>query len=356
MKKIYFPLLFLIFFCVFGYVYGQTDDSGLSTTTENTTVDLSSILSGSGLGNGSDTAITFSYTPTYPGPQQSVTVTASSFQEDLNRINISWYLDGEKKLSGIGKGSFTFTTKSVGSVSTIKMSADTSDFGTITKEISITPTALDILWEADTYVPPFYKGKALPSSQSLVRVIPFPSFSGKNGYYNSKNLIYSWKAGYFGNSNDSGYGKNTFIYKAGYTYNTNQIETTVSTLDTNISVNKKTKIYVSNPKIIFYENKPLEGVRFENALNDTFNFLNNELTVRAVPYYFALPGFDNSTALFSWTMDGKKLEIDPDDKMEYTFGKPKQGNGSFLLGLTLDNVGYDLQTASKNITISYSNQ
>ena len=329
MKKIYFPFLFLIFFGVFGFVQAQT--------------------------SGGSNAIVFSSNPKYPGALQSVTITATSFQVDLNKTDIVWFLDGEMKLSGMGKNSFSFTTKGVGNKSVIKLTANTPTLGNITKEITITPTDLDILWEADTYVPPFYKGKALPSSQSSVRVIPFPSFVGKDGYYNSKDLIYKWKAGYFGNADDSGYGKNTFIYKTGYTYNSDQIEATVSTVDTGLSINKKISIYVSEPKILFYENKPLGGIRFENSIGDTFRFTTTEFTVRSAPYFFAITGLNNNSASFVWKMDGRTLDIDPDNKIDFTFRKPDQGEGKFQLSLTVDNKGYDLQTASKSTTISYSN-
>ena len=329
MRKIYFPLLFLIFFSVFVSTQGQT--------------------------NNENNAITLSTNPKYPGALQSVTITASSFQVDLNKTYITWSIDGEVKLSGMGKNSFSFTTKGVGNESVVKLSADTQTFGKIAKEIIITPTDLDILWEANTYVPPFYKGKALPSSQSSVRVIPFPSFVGKDGYYNSKDLVYKWKAGYFGSADDSGYGKNTFIYKTGYTYNSDIIESTVSTLNSGLSINKKISIYVSEPKILFYENKPLNGVRFENNIGDTLRFSTTELTIRSAPYFFAIPGLNNNSASFVWKMDGRQLEIDPDNKMEFTFRKPEQGEGRFQLSLAVNNKGYDLQTAEKSTSISYSN-
>jgi hypothetical protein len=303
----------------------------------------------------SSNIITLSYTPKFPGALQSTTVNASSFQVNLDKTTITWYVDGQMKLTGLGKKSFTFTTGNVGNQSVIKISADAPSFGNITKEVTITPTDLDVLWEADTYVPPFYKGKALPSSQGSVRVVPFPSFVGQDGYYNSSNLVYKWKAGYFGNPNDSGYGKNIFIYKTGYTYNTDQIEVTVSTLDTGLSISKKVPIYVSEPKIVFYQNKPLEGMRFENSLGEAFRFTDKELTVRAAPFYFALPGLNNNTASFSWKIDGKKLETDPDNKTEFTFRKPEQGSGRFQLNLAINNLGYDLQTASKNVMMSYDN-
>jgi hypothetical protein len=325
---------------VFGYANGQ----------------LGSLPSGIDPSTNTDTAINVSLSPKYPGPQENTTVTVSSFQINLNSTVVSWYLNGEMKLSGIGKKNFTFTTELPGKVSVIKINVDSSEFGKITKEVRITPTDLDLLWEADTYTPPFYKGKALPASQSLVRVIPFPSFSGKDGYYNAKDLIYKWKKGYFSNPDDSGYGKNTFLYKTGYTFNNDEVQAIISTVNTGITVDKKISIYVSDPKIVFYENKPLGGIRYENAIPDPFTFTSNELVVHAVPYFFSLAGLNNNSASFAWKLDGKKLEINPDNKTEYTFGKPEKGNGKFQLNLEINNTGYELQSSSKNLSLTYSNQ
>jgi len=347
MKKIYISLLVLVFFVVFGgYAVGQSNslDGGFSS------------LTGTGSSKNNNIAVNLSLSPKYPGAKESATVLASSFQVDLDTTFITWYQDGEMKLSGVGKKNFTFNTGVAGNTSVIKISMDTTKFGSVSKEISVTPTDLDILWEADTYVPPFYKGKALPSSQSTVRVVPFPSFVGSDGYFNSKDLVYKWKAGYFGNPEDSGYGKNTFIYKTGYAYNTDTIEATVSTMDGGLSVTKKTPIYVSEPKVVFYENQPLGGMRYENSLTSSFRFTNNEITVHAVPYFFSLIGLDSGAASFDWRLDGRKLETDPDNIMEFTFRKPDKGSGKFQLGLTVDNIGYSLQTTSKKITISYDNQ
>jgi len=45
----------------------------------------------------------------------------------------------------------------------------------IDKEIVIEPAQLDILWEStDSYVPPFYEGKALPSIESTIKVVALP--------------------------------------------------------------------------------------------------------------------------------------------------------------------------------------
>ena len=41
------------------------------------------------------------------------------------------------------------------------------------------------------------------------------------------------------------------------------------------------------PEIIFYENRPTEGISYENALGNTFLLKNEEVTLAAEPYFFS---------------------------------------------------------------------
>jgi hypothetical protein len=312
----------------------------------------STISAQDAIGSGS---VTVQLTPGSPTPQEEVTAQAVSNLINLDTSPITWLLNGKTQLQGVGKKNFTFTAGEVGSLTSLRVEISTDDFGVITKNIELRPSDVDILWEADTYTPPFYKGKALPTSQSFIKVVGVPFFISKSGKLASNNLLYAWKKTYTMNPNDSGVGKNIYLYRGTYTFNENTIETTVSSADGSLSVSKKTKISIYEPKIIFYEHKPLEGVRYEYSLGGTFDIKEKEITLRAEPYFFSFSNADNNGADFSWNLDGKKLETNPDKKSEFTLRKPENGNGHSGISLKISNSGYDLQSASKNMTFSYSN-
>jgi len=341
MKKIHFSFILiaaLSFLCLPAVMFGQGSLSNPLGT------------------QGASTFVTISLSPTNPGPNTDVTATVSSFQTNVDTTNIAWYLNGQKKLTGIGKKNFTFKTGNIGELVTIEVALDTEAYGTITKELTILPNTLEILWESDTYVPPFYKGKALPSSQSSVRVIALPRFVNQNKLINTNNIVYTWKKGYFKDQNSSGFGKNVFVYKTGYTFNNDEITISATTEDKSVSITKKVPIHVYEPKIVLFENKPIEGIRYENALMDTFNYIENEVTVHAVPFFFSLSGLNDNSASFVWKLDGKNLETNPENKSEFTLKKPEKGSGQYQLRLDINNLGYDLQTGSKKLTLVYDNQ
>ena len=334
MKKSIFSFVLIAFF-----VFAYSGTAVFAQTSQNTASFLSLSLS-----------------PVNPEPNTDVTATVSYSQGNTDTTNITWSLNGQTKLTGIGKRSFTFKTGSVGETSSVKVFLDTSSYGTISKEITITPNTLEILWEADTHTPPFYKGKALPTSQSTVRIVALPRFVYQNTVIDANNIVYKWKRGYFTNQPSSGFGKNTFIYKTGYTFTSDDITLSATSQDESISITKKIPVYVYEPKIVFYENKPLQGVRYENALLDVFNYVENEVTMHAVPFFFSLSDINDNKASFIWKLDGRALETNPDNKAEFTLRKPEKGNGRYQLKLSIDNKGYDLQTASKSVSLVYSNQ
>lgn len=294
-------------------------------------------------------------TPPFPGPSEVVTAEVISNLINVNTTPITWLLNRKIRLQGVGKSSFTFKTGEVGSVTLFRVEVTTEQVGVVAKDIEIRPSDVDILWEADTYTPPFYKGRALPTSKSYIKMVGIPHFVATSGKVAPENLVYQWKKTYTPNPNDSGLGKNTYLYRGGYSLNEDVVDTVISTADNKISVSKKTKISIREPKIVFYERRPLEGVRYENFLGGSFDLKEKELTLRAEPYFFSFSNADNNSADFTWQLDGKKLETDPDKKSEFTLRKPENGSGRAGITLKIENTRYDLQSASKNISLSYTN-
>lgn len=335
-------VLFLaLFFCVDAKVFAQAPTG-----------------SPDGPGNGLS-ALTLNVTPSFPEPFETVTATAKVSGVNIDALPVAWLLGGKVKGSGVGMKSFTFKVGDVGSATLLRVEVLTpeSDFGLLTKETTIRPSDADVLWEADTYTPPFYKGKALPTSQSSVKIIAMPQFMERGARINPKNLIYKWKKGYSYGENDSGTGKNFFSYTAGYASNADGITMTISNLSGTLSVKKTIDIPVYEPKIVFYEKKPLENVRYEHALSEHLNLKEKEVILSAVPYFFSFstPNVSYSNMDFVWQMDGKTLVPLPDRKFEFVFRKPEKGRGQANIQLKVTNNDRNLQSKLENLTLSYAN-
>src|ERR1035437_6764061 len=92
---------------------------------------------GSTLSATADVAVEFS--PSAPGPNQTVTATASSFSVDLNSSSIAWFVNGKMQKTGTGLANFSFQTGTLSQTTTIDMVVNTIDGQVIKKTFSIKP-------------------------------------------------------------------------------------------------------------------------------------------------------------------------------------------------------------------------
>jgi hypothetical protein len=185
-----------------------------------------------------------------------------------------------------------------------------------------------------------------------MKFIALPNFISKNT--SPKNYVYKWEAS--SGSRLSGYEKNIFSYKSGYVYNSDTIKVSATTQDGSSSSQKSTQIRVSSPKILFYQNKPLDGVRYDKAFGTSILFQETELVLRAEPYYFSFKSRNyDFDGIFTWRIDGKKLEINPSNRSEYILRKPETGSGKVTIKLDIENDVINTQKASGQITLSYKN-
>ncbi len=258
----------------------------------------------------SQTDVSVESIPDVPGPYESVTLNLISYATDLNRLQITWFENGVSKLSGVGKKQYSFQTKGVGEVTTIEARI-TADGSILSKRFVIKPAGVDMLWEAtDTYIPSFYRGKALPSSEGVIKIVALPHFKNGSGETASDSVVYNWKRNYNSVTDSSGYGKNVFIFKQSYLNPVEQIGLTAIDNGTGSSVKKNVFVKTYTPKILFYEKDPLLGIKYEKAFNE-IDVADAEKTIIAEPYFFSPGNIFSSDLDFIWKINGSVI-IPPD--------------------------------------------
>ena len=140
--------------------------------------------------------ISIKVSPENPRPFSATTISLTSFSTDLNKANIEWRSGGKLVLSGTGKTKYIFTTGGPNTVTSFDINIIPEGASAINKMLTINPSDIDLLWEAmDSYTPPFYKGKALPSTESQIKIVAYPNTSGLSNT-NQKNISYTWKNNY----------------------------------------------------------------------------------------------------------------------------------------------------------------
>lgn len=244
--------------------------------------------------------------PDIPGPHQNVSLSLISYATDLNRAQINWFQNGSLKLGGFGEKKFSFETGGVGEITTIEIEI-TVEGSTLSKRLVIIPADVDLLWEAtNTYAPPFYKGKILPSSEGVIKVIALPHFKKGTGEVDPGAVVYNWKRNYHSQQDASGYAKNVFTFKQSYL---NPIEyITVTGIDnaSGSQVKKTLPVSVFSPKILFYEKDPLLGVQYQQAVREV-TLSGSEKTLIAEPYFFSPANIYSSDLRFNWKINGSTV-------------------------------------------------
>lgn len=286
--------------------------------------------------------------PNNPEPYQDVSIQLNSYSTDLNKAVITWDIDGDNFISGIGKINYSFKTKGPGITTNINISIKPiGSSGSITKRISINPSEVDILWESvDGYTPPFYKGKALPTPGSSINIVAIPNTDIIK--YGIGSMTYTWKNDGSVLPESSGYNKNSLKYKNDIYSDTDKISVSVSSVEGNYAAEKNIEIKAFKPKVVFYKKSPTEGILYNNALNIKYTMEEDEMTIVGEPYF--LSTLTNSDYDYSWKINGASVNT-PNKKNELTV-RPTARGGYATIGLKVENIKKIFQEASNQLKLS----
>jgi hypothetical protein len=291
-------------------------------------------------------SVVLTINPAYPEENQAVQATLSSYVLNLDNARISWILDGQTMLEGIGRKTFSFQVGSSEFQTALEAKIETLDGILINKKILISPAKIDIFWEAyDAYVPPFYRGRSLPSAEGMIKVVAFPNAQNLAGFN------YQWKLDGKNKPSSSGYGKNYFIYKNSYLEDSNAIKVIVSDIFGNGLGQESATIRLGRPEIVFYRKDPVLGIRWEEALTDWTTIAKDGETIVAEPY-FLYPKNLNATGLsFNWLLNGERIENQ--NPKNYLSVKPGEKSGNALIQLIINNGKVLFGDSEKKLRVSF---
>jgi hypothetical protein len=288
-------------------------------------------------------------TPTYPEPFTTVSLRLLSNTVDLNRYKIDWQVNGELINSGIGIRDGQVTIGGYGSVTNITVSVNLG-FNVIQKQITLSPQDSTVLWEAiDSYVPPFYRGKKMPSRESLVKITGIPHFQSLTGL-TTGNAVYLWDRNGNRILNVGGYAKDSIIIEQNRLRTSELIKTTISSQDGRFTSEKSVVVPTVNPEIHWYA-KNNQGYRKLTAINQGANISQETVTLVAEPYFFSTSSLQSLA--FNWKVGGEQLYLDTDSPKHELLVRHPGGNGQVGFTLSIENPRTFLQTASNAVTLYF---
>lgn len=251
--------------------------------------------------------ISIDFSPTYPGPNENVSVSIESFQTDLNKSEINYYINGESISGGLGQKTFNFTTGGLNQEIDILIEIIKPNGQTLEKNYTINPGEVDLYYEAETYTPPFYKGKSDFTTQSRLKMVAIPNFSDDSGnIIPSSQIVYTWKINGNVDGGASGLGRNIYYYQPDIISRPIQVVLEASPRSSNQTSRIIKTIRPTEPSIFVYEKNPIYGTIFTQTVDSDLTLQREEIELEAIPY-----GFDNDifrNGSFKWFLNGSEVD------------------------------------------------
>ena len=299
------------------------------------------------------TDISTSISPQTPGPLDNVTIRAESFGTDLNKATIRWSLNDRVIKEGIGLKTFSFQMGQAGTVSKIDLFITTDEGEAINRSFSFAPNDVDLVWQTNSYTPPWFNGKPLFSHQNIIKFIAIPHIIQDGKEVPSSNLIYTWTRNDTVLGDFSGYGKNTYTMQGSIISRPLDMIVKVSTLDGNDIGFAETVVAPVDPIILFYEKSPLYGLLYQRFIGQDYYMTSPEVEISAVPIFFGVSNPTDSNLAYHWNINGSQLNNASPSQI---FRAPENQKGYSNIYLSIENSAKELQSASSKFNLNFDTE
>ncbi len=300
----------------------------------------------------SPSSISVNMSPENPEPFENVDISISSYANNLDTVFISWSVDNKVSLTGIGKKSFSLTAPSADKESTVLVKISLPD-GDVELRILVKPSSMVMLWQADdSHVPPFYRGKALPSADSSIKVVAMPEIRNAGVLINPKNMSYSWELDYDNDQGASGYGKNYYVYRNDYLENASTVDVSVLTVDQKYTSAGTVRVGSYQPKILFYSRDSKLGTMWENTIKDNY-LIKNEEIIEAVPYFISPQNVYSPSLSWTWSINDELANTESIIKNILPLKIGGGASGSAKIRVDINNIYKIFQTTTNQVTVRF---
>lgn len=291
--------------------------------------------------------------PKYPNPGDTVKITLSAFGTDLNIANITWFIDDKITKQGKGQKTFEVIAGKLGQLNIVKVEIEPLNGNKITKTFNINPQTVDVLWEARTYTPPFYKGKSMYTPEEKIFFVAMPNITSQSGSLtDSKTIVYKWRQNNTVLGSLSGYGQNVLPYTGNILMR--GIETSVeSRTESGVTATNDLTLSPIFPETHLYEDSSIYGILFNKEASGVFEFGGKEeRNISAFPYFVGGSSRFAPNIAYSWSINYNKISV-PESQNTMTFRNVDNLEGRSLVEVATKNKDMFLQKSKANTTIDF---
>ena len=256
-------------------------------------------------------------------------------------------------LRGTGEKRITVFAGKGGERLEVRVVALGENGNTYSASLTLRPAEVNLLWQAGSYTPPFYKGKALMPYQGTVLVAAIPSFANGASVMPASSLIYTWKEGDTVVGDSSGKGKNLFVFRGDIPVNIKTISVTVESPDHTMFADAAITVVPVSPRLMFYEEHPLYGMLTGKALVGRFTLSDDEVRVSAIPYYFETNTRANKDIIYDWQLNYAPLSGQRTSVVTLRRSTNDSGFSDLFLEAHSADEEKSFQAAERKVTIEF---
>ncbi|OGZ45078.1 MAG: hypothetical protein A2844_02045 [Candidatus Ryanbacteria bacterium RIFCSPHIGHO2_01_FULL_48_80] len=272
-------------------------------------------------------------------PNKRVRAQIEGFGTNPRTSRITWLHNGKRALSGSGEVSYEFTLGDIGTSDTLIVTVDDGTQAPIVIRKTIYPARIHFTWFADSYTPPWYRGKAHGTPQSDITVAATPEFRIFANRLDEANLIYTWSVDgrKMAANGNSGTGKNLFTFSPSSVSDISyEIGLEVKDARERIKTKETTTVTPVKPELIFYERLPLFGIKNWLTLNFSEIASGKSATIELEPFFISKKSLNNIQ--YTWKVNGQALENKNKNARRLFFSTEEGSSGKQSIGVSYQNL------------------
>jgi hypothetical protein len=306
------------------------------------------------LGLSYGTSLSIDLSPQNPAPNQAVQLTLHASGIDLADSTIVWMAGGKTIAQGIGKDFVGVVAGALGSETPIEADVSTPDGTFYSAQVTVAPTQLDVLVDSDSYTPPFYLGRALPSPGTDLLFQAIAHFKRPDGTtIPDSQITYTWKQGGEVLGGISGRGRSSATIPVQHLSGDNIVTVDAVSSDGSRSAETTATVPLVEATVDLYEDHPLYGLLFNNALGAFARIAENEMTFAAIPYFAQIAGPNDPRLSYAWRVNDTAIARSVTSPSEITINADNS-TGQAALSLDLTHADNYLMSASGAWNINFS--
>ncbi len=204
---------------------------------------------------------------------------------------------------------------------------------------------VDILWQGETEVPPFYKGLPIWGTRTFIKLVGIPQEVTR---IDPAQAMYWWSKEETALGNYNGVGKNSLTFLDSPYRTTRKVKLELVTESFTPLAKKSIEIFPRSQNVLVYEDHPLYGLMLHREVGEEYEVDGDEITLRAIPLYFDAINIEGEEIEYAWR-SGNSTQTG--SAVTYRIPEGSSGTSQVRVGVSMGNNSQ--QTAGKSFSLEF---